>query len=129
MNSGSGEVYDHEFQCADDSAWYSVGVILNGETLTVKYQNFPPESYNAGDFTTIEAVDEFCQRFRPLSEQLQDSECYRIREGMRVCACLSSKDGGDLRFYDAIVDAVSILKLHLAILFIYESISVLKINY
>lgn len=106
MNSGSGEVYDHEFQCADDSAWYSVGVILNGETLTVKYQNFPHESYNVGDFTTIEAVDEFCQRFRPLSEQLQDCECYRIREGMRVCACLSSKDGGDLRFYDAIVDAV-----------------------
>lgn len=112
-NSGSDELYDHEFQCADDSAWYTVRVILNDDLLTVKYQNFPPEKYSAGDFATVEAVDEFCRRLRPLSEQLQDSECYRIMEGMRVCACLRSNDGGDVRFYDAIVDAVSSISLFL----------------
>lgn len=101
----SGDIFDLEFRCAADDAWYSVRSILVGDTLTIQFENFPEISYSSGDFDSFERIDEFTQRIRPLSTQLQDQECYRIKEGMRVCACSSWRED-DLRYYDAIVEAI-----------------------
>ncbi|KAA8524882.1 hypothetical protein F0562_011305 [Nyssa sinensis] len=104
--------YDLEFRCSEDDAWYSVRVVLNDDTLTVKFWTFPEacdEIYKAGDFQTLEAVHQFVQKFRPISAQLQDSQCLEVMEGRTVCASfidsLAFKDD-DIRFYDAVVEAV-----------------------
>lgn len=101
----SGDIFDLEFRCAEDDAWYSVRSILSGDTLTIQFENFPEIAFSTGDFDSFEKIDEFTQRVRPVSTQLQDSECYKIKEGMRVCACSSWRDD-DLRYYDAIVEAI-----------------------
>lgn len=104
-------LYDLEYRASEDDAWYSVHVILDAvaETLTVKY-NCSPAVYevvlSAGDFETEERVEELVGRFRPVSHQLQDDECQRITVGTSVCAAHGTGDD-DLRFFDAVVDAVS----------------------
>ncbi|KAH1210425.1 hypothetical protein GmHk_15G044739 [Glycine max] len=61
--------YRVEFRACKDDAWYTARVSLEGETLTVKYLNLPDEYDNAF------RASEFGERFRPLSKQVQDSEC------------------------------------------------------
>uniref|UniRef100_A0A5B7AJB6 SAWADEE domain-containing protein n=1 Tax=Davidia involucrata TaxID=16924 RepID=A0A5B7AJB6_DAVIN len=104
--------YNLEFRCSEDDAWYSVRVVIDGDTLTVKFWNFPEacdERYNVGDFQTLQAVNDFVQKFRPISAQLQDSQCSKVIEGMTVCASFTDSlafNDDDLRFYDAVVEAV-----------------------
>lgn len=92
-----------------DDAWYSARALLDGNTLTVKLEDFPEsihdEVFNSGDFATSEAVDKFRERFRPLSRPLEDSECSIVVEGMLVCATF--KGDGQVRFFDAVVEAVN----------------------
>ena len=101
--------YNVEFRAYNDDAWYSVRVLLEGEVLRVKYQGFSDNHDNVFDvnmFKSVEELKELKERFRPLSDQLQDNECDKIVEGMKVCAChVFSPD--DVRFYDAVVEAVS----------------------
>ncbi|KAI8008683.1 hypothetical protein LOK49_LG07G02773 [Camellia lanceoleosa] len=101
--------YDLEFRSTLDDAWYSVRVVLSDDnTLVVKFWNFSEstdESFGVGDFKTIEAVEEFVRRFRLPSQQLQDSQCSRLVEGIGVCASFTFSDD-DIRFYDAVVEAV-----------------------
>ncbi|KAL8144813.1 hypothetical protein AgCh_003142 [Apium graveolens] len=101
----AGDTFDLEFRCADDDAWYSVRSVLSYDTLTIQFENFPERSYTVSDFDSVEKIDEFAQRVRPVSTQLQDFECYKIKEGMRVCASLSWRED-DLRYYDAVVEAI-----------------------
>ncbi|CAK9167194.1 unnamed protein product [Ilex paraguariensis] len=105
---GDGSVYDLEFRSTADDAWYSARVVVENDTMTVKLCDFPDsvdEKFNAADFKTPEDVDEFVQRFRQISEQLQDSHCSRLVEGLTVCALFKLKED-DIRFYDAVVEAV-----------------------
>ncbi|CAA2984634.1 uncharacterized protein LOC111412052 [Olea europaea subsp. europaea] len=102
--------YDLEYRHADDDAWYTVKLVVaeGGEGLTVKYQGFLDSSdtiFRADQFETAEDVDEAMNRFRPLSRQVQDEECDKVTEGMVVCASYSF-DENDLRYYDAVVEAV-----------------------
>lgn len=106
--------YNLEYRSAVDDAWYSVLVILKDHTLTVKLFSFPDsfdETFNAADFVALEAVDELFKRFRPVSDQVQDTDCYRITKNMTVCATVASKNKDDIRYYDAFVKDVSILIL------------------
>lgn len=94
----------------DDDAWYTVNVVVaeGGETLTVKYEGFLDSSdtiFQTDQFETAEDVDEAMNRFRPVSRQVQDEECDKVTEGMIVCACYSL-DQNDLRYFDAMVEAV-----------------------
>uniref|UniRef100_A0A7C8ZJ60 SAWADEE domain-containing protein n=1 Tax=Opuntia streptacantha TaxID=393608 RepID=A0A7C8ZJ60_OPUST len=93
---------------ADDDAWYSVNCVLQGETLVVKFREFPgdpDEEFRAGDLTTSEEIAALRRRFRPLSKQLEASDCRVVEEGMRVCALRVFAED-DRRYYDAIVEAV-----------------------
>ncbi|XP_059663940.1 uncharacterized protein LOC132309669 [Cornus florida] len=103
------EAYDLEFRSAgDEDAWFSVRGLLEGETFLIKFLGFLESSdlrFNAGDFQTLQAVDEFVRRFRPVSAQVQDSECSKIVQGLTVCSSYEFKCD-DVRFYDAVVDAV-----------------------
>ncbi|XP_047951608.1 uncharacterized protein LOC125196975 isoform X2 [Salvia hispanica] len=102
--------YDLEYRASEDDAWYSVCVLLDAdaEMLTVKYM-CSPELYeivfHASKFRTEAEVEELVSRFRPVSHQLQDHECLKLSIGTTVCAAHGTTDD-DLRFYDAVVDAV-----------------------
>ncbi|KAJ6334296.1 hypothetical protein OIU78_011234 [Salix suchowensis] len=75
--------YDVEFRSLADDAWYSVCTVLDGEKLTLKYQNF------SDDDDSI----------------FEDNECHKVVGGVVVCVS-HSFDGSDNRFYDATVDDV-----------------------
>lgn len=97
-----------EFRSASDDAWYSVLVVGRGERLTVKYVGFTDaqvEVFEAREFESLEELKEFEERFRPVSVQLQDKECSKAIEGLKVCAS-HSFNGFDLRFYDAVIEHV-----------------------
>ncbi|XP_017979887.1 PREDICTED: uncharacterized protein LOC108662795 isoform X5 [Theobroma cacao] len=109
--SSAEESYNTEFRSYPDDAWYSVRVSLEGERgdkLRVKYENFPEEHDNvflAEGFKSEDELYDFIGRFRKVSAQLQDRDCYQMVRGMRVCASDSLGDDDNL-FYDAIVDEV-----------------------
>ncbi|MED6150245.1 hypothetical protein PIB30_070534 [Stylosanthes scabra] len=100
--------YNTEFRSFKDEAWYSVAISLEDHNqLRIKYLNFSvdhDEVFEASDFKTQQELDQFIERFRPLSKQLQDYECHQLRQGVRVCACHRFRDD-DVRFYDAEVDS------------------------
>ncbi|XP_038703996.1 uncharacterized protein LOC120000158 isoform X4 [Tripterygium wilfordii] len=98
--------YEVEFRSYTDNAWYSVRLVFEGEKLTVKYRNFSDDQddvFEPGGFNSLEELEEFQGRFRPVSPQLQDSECHKVVKGMVVCAAYTFNPN-DVRFYDAIVD-------------------------
>ncbi|RHN69071.1 putative SAWADEE domain-containing protein [Medicago truncatula] len=101
--------YVTEFRNYEDGAWYTVMVTLEEkETLRVRYEKFTDEEDNIFEpsfFESLEELVEFEKRFRPLSVQVQDYECRKLVKGVRVCASLHFTPD-DLRFYDAVVDAV-----------------------
>ncbi|XP_027170102.1 uncharacterized protein LOC113769955 isoform X1 [Coffea eugenioides] len=102
--------YDIEYRSKDDDAWYSARVILDNDekSLVVKLEGFSEASdlkFRADEFENQAAVEEFVKRFRSVSEQLQDRDCYQLVKGKKVCAALSF-GLDDLRYYDAVVDDV-----------------------
>ncbi|XP_062107119.1 uncharacterized protein LOC133818340 [Humulus lupulus] len=100
-----------EFRSYPDDAWYSVRVLVEGDSgdvLRIKYCNFPDDNDNvfrAGEFRDIKHLSDFASRFRPVSSQLQDSECSQVVQGLLVCASHHFRTD-DIRFYDAIVEGV-----------------------
>ncbi|XP_024026652.1 uncharacterized protein LOC21388354 isoform X2 [Morus notabilis] len=111
--SGNGDEATLEFRSYGDDAWYSVRVWAegdsgDGEHLRVRYCGFPDAHDNVfrrDDFGELKKLDDFAARFRPISLQLQDSECSRAPTGLLVCASHYFRDD-DVRFYDALVEAV-----------------------
>lgn len=108
------ENYVTEFRNYEDDAWYTVSVTLEGnESLRVKYEKNTDEIDNLfepGFFNSMEDLQEFETRFRPLSVQVQDHECRELVPGVRVCAS-QEFSAHDLRFYDAVVDTVRLFLL------------------
>ncbi|KAF7824887.1 putative SAWADEE domain-containing protein [Senna tora] len=101
--------YNVEFRTLEDDAWYSARAVLErGQALRIKFLNFDDNHdsvFEADGFKSLTELEVFRSRFRPASQQLQDHECRSIVREMTVCACYwYSKE--DVRFYDAIVDAV-----------------------
>ncbi|XP_062012109.1 uncharacterized protein LOC133728695 [Rosa rugosa] len=100
-----------EFRSGVDDAWYAVKILMEGnsaERLRVKFCDFEDEYdevYEAKDLTSANHVTNFRSRFRPVSVQVQDSECPNVVEGMLVCAAVSVTPD-DCRFYDAVVNQV-----------------------
>lgn len=105
--------YTTEFRAYNDDAWYSVcvtrAVTIEGkQSLRIRYENFSDDQDNVfepSDLESLEKIQEFGERFRPLSKQIQDDECHVVVPGVRVCACYSFSHD-DVRFYDAVVDGV-----------------------
>ncbi|KAJ8527865.1 hypothetical protein K7X08_015316 [Anisodus acutangulus] len=102
--------YDLEYRAKEDDAWYGVLVTVYGETMTVKLEGYP-ETYDVKfiankDFKCKEEIDDFGDRFRSISPQLQDSECCSVKEGIIVCAACNSFGKDYMLFYDAVVEAI-----------------------
>ncbi|MCD7462794.1 hypothetical protein HAX54_049374, partial [Datura stramonium] len=101
--------YDLEYRYKGDDAWYGVLVVVDGETMTVKFEGYPETfdvKFVAKDFKSKEEIDELLGRFRDVSPQLQDSECGSVKEGMIVCAACNAFGKDDMLFYDAVVEAI-----------------------
>ncbi|VVA92600.1 unnamed protein product [Arabis nemorensis] len=94
-----------EFRSPEDEAWYGVEVWSLCDDLVVSFKGFSceyDEVYPPDDFKNSEEIEEFEQRFRPTSVQMQDIECPTLSEGTNVCATCPSVTG-EVKFYDAIV--------------------------
>ncbi len=101
-----------EYRSDGDDAWYSVTVVLeeNGDVLRVKYCGFSEEHdkvYRGSELKSKSELRQVMDRFRPLSAQLQDSDCTNLSLGDVVCASFSFLHD-DVRFYDAVLDGVSL---------------------
>lgn len=99
-----------EFRSPEDEAWYAVEVTEMCDALLINFKGFTceyDEFYPSDDFKTADEVQEFEERFRACSVQMQDIECPKVIEGTKVCATCPSVTG-EVKFYDAIVVAVSL---------------------
>ncbi|KAI5340054.1 PREDICTED: LOC110410088 isoform [Prunus dulcis] len=105
-----------EFKSYKDDAWYDVRIETesngdsggNGRRLRVKFSGFADEHdevVDGKDLKSFKDVDFLRCRFRPISVQLQDTECSQVHKGLSVCAAHSAYPD-DRRFYDAVVDGV-----------------------
>ncbi|KAG7984948.1 hypothetical protein I3843_04G186300 [Carya illinoinensis] len=97
-----------DFRATSDDAWYSVMVELDGDIMRLQYCGFSEEHdqvFKASDFKSLSEVDDFEARFRPMSVQVQDSECSKVLQGDVVCTAFSFQHE-DVRFYDALVEGV-----------------------
>lgn len=100
---------DLDFRAPLDDAWYAVRLRMEEGAIRVMYCNFSDvydEFYRADGFRTVQELEEFRERFRPTTLQLQDEECRKVIEGMVVCVSHTFGES-DIRFYDAVIDAVS----------------------
>ncbi|KAJ8528375.1 hypothetical protein K7X08_022067 [Anisodus acutangulus] len=109
-SGGKPAKYDLEYRAKEDDSWYGVLVTVYGETMTVKFEGYP-ETYDVKfiankEFKSKEEIDDFGDRFRTISPQLQDSECCSVKEGMIVCAACNTSGKDDMLFYDAVVEAI-----------------------
>lgn len=96
-----------EYRARDDDAWYSVHVAVKGGTLTIQFQGLQEtDELVASNFESEEDIDGVVRRFRQVSPQLQDNECGRVTEGSIVCAACHDSYRDDMRYYDALVEAV-----------------------
>ncbi|KAM0072805.1 putative SAWADEE domain-containing protein [Helianthus debilis subsp. tardiflorus] len=106
----SDDDYNLEFRSVKDDAWYTCAVVLDhgNHRLRVKLegysQSYFDEVFSIADFTTHREIEQFVQRFRPFSNPVQDYECSRIVQGVIVCAAYRRHE--EVRYFDAIVDAV-----------------------
>ncbi|KFK29038.1 hypothetical protein AALP_AA7G080600 [Arabis alpina] len=97
-----------EFRSPEDEAWYGVEVWSLCNDLVVNFNGFSheyDEVYPLEDFKNSEQIQEFEERFRVCSVQMQDLECPIVSEGTKVCATCPS-DTGEVKFYDAIMVGV-----------------------
>ncbi|XP_055800963.1 uncharacterized protein LOC129870268 isoform X2 [Solanum dulcamara] len=108
-SDGTPAKYDLEYRYKGDDSWYGVLVIVDGETMTVKFEGYSETfdvKFVADDFKSKEEIDEFVGRFRNVSPQLQDNECGSVKEGMIVCAACNAFGKDDMLFFDAVVEAI-----------------------
>ncbi|KAI3695356.1 hypothetical protein L1987_78352 [Smallanthus sonchifolius] len=105
----NGVDYNLEYRSKKDETWYTCGVVLeDGKQLCVMFKDFIQsyfdEVYSIADFWTHHEIEQFLKRFRPVSGMIEDNECSRVIEGMKVCAMYKGAD--EVLYFDAIVDAV-----------------------
>ncbi|XP_030962131.1 uncharacterized protein LOC115983562 isoform X2 [Quercus lobata] len=104
------EEAEMEYRADVDDAWYSVRVVAeeNGDVLRVKFCGFSEECdkvLRGSELKSKRDIHNLSERFRPISVQLQDSDCSKVSVGDIVCASFAFRED-DIRFYDALVDGV-----------------------
>ena len=94
-----------------DGAWYDARVTVQCGALRVMYEGFLEEldewydpaalavAASARDVAALRA------RFRVRSTPLEDTQCRDLRAGALLCVSCAL-DGGDLKFYDAVLESV-----------------------
>ncbi|XP_075644311.1 uncharacterized protein LOC142615458 isoform X1 [Castanea sativa] len=104
------EEAEMEYRADVDDAWYSVRVVAeeNGDVLRVKFCGFSEEFdkvLRGSELKSKRDIHNLSERFRPISVQVQDSDCSKVSAGDIVCASFGFRED-DVRFYDALVDGV-----------------------
>ncbi|KAK4594253.1 hypothetical protein RGQ29_018082 [Quercus rubra] len=104
------EEAEMEYRADLDDAWYSVRVAAeeNGDVLRVKFCGFSEEYdkvVRVSELKSKRDIHNLSERFRPMSVQVQDSDCSKVSVGDIVCASFAFRED-DVRFYDALVDGV-----------------------
>ncbi|XP_050279828.1 uncharacterized protein LOC126720939 isoform X2 [Quercus robur] len=104
------EEAEMEYRADVDDAWYSVRVVAeeNGDVLRVKFCGFSEECdkvLRGSELKSKRDIHNLSERFRPISVQVQDSDCSKVSVGDIVCASFAFRED-DVRFYDALVDGV-----------------------
>jgi hypothetical protein len=99
-----------EFRATVDGAWYEARVAVQCDALRVMYEEFLEEQDEWYDPAALAAssardVAKFRARFRVPSTPLEDTQCRDLQAGARLCVSCSL-DGGDLKFYDAVLGSV-----------------------
>ena len=99
-----------EYRADLDDAWYSVRVAAeeNGDVLRVKFCGFSEEYdkvVRVSELKSKRDIHNLSERFRPMSVQVQDSDCSKVSVGDIICASFAFRED-DVRFYDALVDGV-----------------------
>ncbi|KAM3684512.1 hypothetical protein ACJW31_11G049100 [Castanea mollissima] len=102
------EEAEMEYRADVDDAWYSVRVVAeeNGDVLRVKFCGFSEEFdkvLRGSELKSKRDIHNLSERFRPISVQVQDSDCSKVSAGDIVCASFGFRED-DVRFYDALVD-------------------------
>ncbi|KMZ64718.1 hypothetical protein ZOSMA_350G00100 [Zostera marina] len=99
-----------EFRCSEDDAWYTVSLRLeDGQCLRVSFTYFngsTDENFTVEEFEDIDKLEIFRRRFRFSSVQLQDSDCWKMKKGMKICCSCNIVSTGALKFFDAVVRSV-----------------------
>eukprot|EP01018_Ginkgo_biloba_P014243 Gb_28464 [translate_table: standard] len=90
---------------SEDEAWYDVSLQLRGSYLRIHYEEFPDDQDEMIPLEKFESREDVNSRFRFSSVQLQDQHCWKVKEGMAICASCSS-DGEDNKFFDAVVEEI-----------------------
>lgn len=98
-----------EFRAPVDGAWYDARVTVQCGALRVMYEGFLEELDEWYDPAALAAsaldVAALRARFRVRSPPLDDTQCRDLRAGALLCVSCAL-DGGDLKFYDAVLESV-----------------------
>ncbi|KMZ64974.1 hypothetical protein ZOSMA_340G00210 [Zostera marina] len=111
-----------DFRDPDDDAWYTISIrlenagdILEGvdeglhlRLMFIDFTDMEDKRYGLENFEDVNDLDEFAKRFRVVWPQLQDSECWKVVEGLEVCSSYQFEKEVFLKFYNAIVKSVSV---------------------
>ncbi|XP_062179358.1 uncharacterized protein LOC133883961 [Phragmites australis] len=98
-----------DFRAPADGAWYGARVAVQRGALRVMYEEFPEEQddwYDPACLASERDVAALRARFRALSPPLDDARCRDLRAGAPLCVSCAL-DGGELKFYDAVLESVS----------------------
>ncbi|XP_066346955.1 uncharacterized protein [Miscanthus floridulus] len=100
-----------EFRAPVDDAWYDAHVTVQCGALRVMYEGFLEELdewYDPAALATAGAsardVAALRARFRVWSMPLEDTQCRGLQAGALLCVSCAL-DGGDLKFYDAVLES------------------------
>jgi hypothetical protein len=98
-----------EFGAPSDGAWYSARAAVQCGALRVMYEEFLEDQDDWYEPARLAAsahgVAELGARFRVSSPPVDDSRCRDVRPGDRLCVSCAL-DGGELKFYDAVLGSV-----------------------
>ncbi|KAL1201169.1 hypothetical protein V5N11_030963 [Cardamine amara subsp. amara] len=101
-----------EFRSPEDEAWYAVEISEMCDALLISFNGFTEEYeefYTPDSFKNSDEIQEFEERLRVTSQQMQDLECPMVVDSTKVCATCPSVTG-EVKFYDATVVSVERMK-------------------
>lgn len=97
-----------------DFGWYDgyLAVVKDDEAdpdklkVRVHFTDFEESEDEFWGLEILRSESEIRKRVRLLSHQLQDKECFKVAQGLTVCANYKSPDGSECKYYDGVVTKV-----------------------
>ncbi|KAG6549610.1 hypothetical protein Mapa_008588 [Marchantia paleacea] len=97
-----------------DFGWYDGNIALleddevfpENPKVRVHFTDFEESEDEFWGLEILRSEAEIRKRVRLLSHQLQDKECFKVVQGIAVCANYKSSDGSECKYYDGVVTKV-----------------------